>query len=93
MLDYKGNAMSPAEVERQRERIMRAPSVARDKEYPFSEDVLVDETVAVDTSPGIMDTCCGLIEVPRLDESYELVYQLWAQFTLSAVRVNVGVTW
>ena len=31
MLDYKGNIMSPAEVERQRRRIMRAPLVVRDR--------------------------------------------------------------
>ena len=34
----------------------------------------------------------SLIEVLRLGGSYELVYQLWAQFTLSAVRLNVDVT-
>ena len=35
----------------------------------------------------------SLIEVLRLGGSYELVYQFWAQFTLSAVRVKVDVTW
>ena len=35
----------------------------------------------------------SLIEVLRLGGSYELVYRLWAQFTSSAVRVNVDVTW
>ena len=35
MLDYEGNIMSPAEAERQREKIMRAPLVVRDREYPF----------------------------------------------------------
>ena len=35
----------------------------------------------------------SLIEVLRLGCSYELVYRLWAQFTLSAVRVNVDVAW
>ena len=32
VLDYEGNSMSPAEVERRREKIMRARSVVRDKE-------------------------------------------------------------
>ena len=85
--------MSPAEVERQREKIMRAPLVARDREYPFSEDVNVDETGAVDPNLGVMAKFSSLIEVLRLGGSYELVYQLWALFTLSAVRVNVDVTW
>ena len=93
VLDYEGNVMSPAEVERQREKIMRAPLVVRDREYPFSEDVIVDETGAVDPNLGVMAKVSSLIEVVRLGGSYELVYLLWAQFTLSAVRVNVDVTW
>ena len=92
VLDYEGNVMSPAEVERQREKIMRAPVVVRDREYPFSEDVIVDETGAVDPNLGVMAKVSSLIEVLRLGGSYELVYCLWAQFTLSAVRVNVDVT-
>ena len=84
--------MSPAEVERQREKIMRAPLVVRDREYPFSEDVIVDETGAVDPNLGVMAKVSSLIEVLRLGGSYELVHRLWAQFTLSAVHVNVDVT-
>ena len=93
VLDYEGNVMSPAEVESQREKIMGAPLVVRDREYPFSEDVIVDETGAVDPNLGVMAKVSSLIEVLRLGGSYELVYRLWAQFTLSAVRVNVDVTW
>ena len=93
VLDYEGNVMSPAEVERQQERIMGAPLVVRDREYPFCEDVIVDETGAVDPSLGVMAKVSSLIEVLRLGGSYELVYRLWAQFTLSATRVNVDVTW
>ena len=93
VLDYEGNVMIPAEVERQRERIMRAPLVVRDREYPFAEDVIVDETGAVDPNLGVVAKVSSLIEVLRLGGSYELVYRLWAQFTLSAVRVNVDVIW
>ena len=93
LTDYEGNVMSRAEVERQREKIMRAPLVVRDREYPFSEDVIVDETGAVDPNLGVMAKVSSLIEVLRLGGSYELVNRLWAQFTLSAVRVNVDVTW
>ena len=93
VLDYEGNAMSPAEVERQREKITRALLLVRDREYPFSEDVIVDETGAVDPNLGVMAKVSSLIEVLRLGGSYKLVYRLWAQFSLSAVRVNVDVTW
>ena len=85
--------MSPAEVERQSEKIMRAPLVVRDREYLFSEDVNVDEAGAEDPNLGVMAKFSSLIEVLRLGGSYDLVYRLWAQFTLSAVRVNVDVTW
>ena len=93
VLDYEGNVMSPAELERQRERVMRAPLVVRDREYPFREDVIVIETGAVDPNLGVMAKVSSLNEVLRLGGSYELVYRLGAQFTLSAVRVNVDVTW
>ena len=72
---------------------MKAPLVVRDREYPFSEDVIVDESGAVDPNLGIMAKVSSLIEVLRLGGCYQLVYVLWAQFTLSAVRVNVDVTW
>ena len=47
----------------------------------------------MDPNLGVMAKVSSLIEVLRLGGSYELVYHLWAQFTLSAVRVNVDVTW
>ena len=93
VLDYEGNVMSPAAVARQREKIVKAPLVVRDREYPFFEDVIVDETGAVDPILAVMAKVSSFIEVLRLGGSYELVYRLWAQFTLSAVRVNVDVTW
>ena len=91
--DFGGYAMSPAEVERLWEKIVRAPLVVRDREHLFSEDVIVDETGAVDQNLGVMGKVSSLIEVLRWGGSCELVYQLWAQFTLSSVRVNVDVTW
>ena len=72
VLDYEGNVMSPAEVECQREKIMRAPLVVRDRETSedviFSEDVIVDETGAVDPNLGVMAKvspslkCCVWVE-------------------------------
>ena len=93
VLDDEGNIMSPAEVGGQRKKIMRAPLVVRDREYPFSEDVIVVETGAVDPNLGVMAGVSSLIEVLRLGGSHQLVYRLWAKFILSAVRVNVDVTW
>ena len=72
---------------------MIAPLVVGDREYPFSEDVIVDESGAMDPHQGMIAKVSSLIEVLRLGGRYELVYQLWAQFTLSDVRVGVDVTW
>ena len=87
-LDYEGNVMSPAEVERQREKIKRAPLVVRDREYPFSEDVIVDETGAVNPNLGVMAKVSSLIEVLRVGGSYEPVYCLWAQWSRDEVLVS-----
>ena len=47
----------------------------------------------MDPNIAFMAKVSHLIEVLRLGGSCELVYQLWAQFTLSAVWVNVDVMW
>ena len=71
---------------------MRSPLVVGDMEYPCSEDVIVDETGAVDPKLGVRAKVSSFIEVLRLGGGYELVYQLWVRFLLSTVRVNVDVT-
>ena len=40
MLDFESNPMREEEVEWQREQILRAPQIVRDREYPFSEDLI-----------------------------------------------------
>ena len=85
VVDYEGNAMSPAEVERKREKITSSLLVVRDREYSFSEHVNFDEICAVDPNLAIMAKVCSLIEALRLGRNCQLVYQLWTQFTLSAV--------
>ena len=70
VFNYEGNAMSPAEVERQRKEIMRSPLVLRDSIYPFSEDVIVDETGAVEPSLGFMAKISSLIKVLRLGGNF-----------------------
>ena len=93
VLYFESNPVSPADLERQRDRIKRAPFIVRDREYHFSEDVIVDKSGAVDPNLAGMAKVSFLIKVLRQGGSYELVYQFWAQFTLSAGWVNVEVTW
>ena len=85
--------MREKEVERQREWILRAPQVVRDGDYPFSEDLIVDSSGSVDASVPVLAKVSALVKTLRLRGSYELVHQLWSQFTLIAGKVNVNVTW
>ena len=93
VLDFEGNAMREEEVARQRDRILKGPVVVRDREYPFAEDLIADSSGTVDASLPVLAKVSSLVEVLRLGGSYELVQQLWSQFTLVASQVNIDVTW
>ena len=93
VLDFEGNPLSESELERRKEHILRGPLVVRDREYPFAEDLIVDESGALDATLPVVAKVSSLIEVLRLGGPYELVSQLWSQFTLIASRVNIEVAW
>ena len=93
VLDFEGNPLSESELERHRESILRGPLVIRDREYPFAEDLVVDDSGAPDDTLPVLAKVSSLIEVLRLGGSYELVHQLWSQFTITTSRVNIDVTW
>ena len=93
VLDFEGNPLSETELERRREQILRGPLVVRDREYPFAEDLIIDESGSPDTTLPVVAKVSSLIETLRLGGPYELVSQLWAQFTLIASRVNIEVAW
>ena len=93
VLDFEGNPLSESELERRKEHILRGPLVNRDREYPFAEDLIVDESGALDATLPVVAKVSSLIEVLRLGGPYELVSQLWSQFTLIANRVNIDVAW
>ena len=93
VLDFEGNPLTESELERRREYIVRGPLVIRDREYPFPEDLIVDDSGAPDAKLPVLTKVSSLVEVLRLGGSYELVHQLWSQFTLTANRVNIDVTW
>ena len=93
VLDFEGNVMRDEEVARQRDRFLKGPQVVRDRDYPFSEDLIVDSSGTVDASLPVLATVSSLVEALPLGGSYELVHRLWSQFTLVAGQVNVDVTW
>ena len=85
--------MLEEEVARQRDRILKGPLVVRDRDYPFAEDLIADSSGTVDASLPVLAKVSSLVEVLRLGGSYELVHQLWSQFTLVTSQVNIDVTW
>ena len=93
MLDFEGNPLTESELARRRESILRGPLVIRDREYRFAEDLIVDDSGAPDAKLPVPANVLSLVEVLRLRGSYELVHQLWSQFTSTANRVNIDVAW
>ena len=93
VLDFDGNPLPEDELERQREKIMLAPLVIRDREYPFREDLIPDASGNVDPQLPMLAKVSCLIDALQLGGSYELVEKLWERFVLTASRINVTVAW
>ena len=93
VLDFEGNPLSETELERRQEQILGGPLVVRDREYLFAEDLNIDESGSPDATLPVVTKVSSLIDSLRLGGPYELVGQLWSQFTLIASRVNIEVAW
>ena len=93
VLDFEGNPLSESELERRKKFILGGPLVIRDWEYPFAQDLIVNDSVAPDATIPAHAKVSSLIEVLRLGGPYELVHQLWSQLTLITSRVNIDVAW
>ena len=93
VLDFNGNPLPEDELERQREKIMLAPLVVRDREYLFPEDLIPDASGNVDAQLPMLAKVSCLIDALQLSGSYELVEKHWERFVLTASRINVTVAW
>ena len=92
-LDFDGKPLPEDELERQREKIMLAPFVVRENEYPFREDLIVDASGNVDPQLPMLAKLSCLIDALQLGGSYEPVKNVWERFVLTASRINVTVAW
>ena len=54
---------------------------------------MMDSSGSVDVSLPVLAKASAFVEELHVGGSYELVHQLWSQFTLIAGQVNVNVTW
>ncbi len=93
VLGFDGKPLTEDDLERQREKIQRAPLIVRDREYPFREDLIPDASGNTDPQLPVLAKVSSLVDVLQLGGSYELVERLWERFVLTASRVNVSVAW
>ena len=93
VLGFDGKLLTDDELERQREKTLRAPLVVRDREYLFREDLIPDASGKTDPQHPVLAKVSSLVDVLQLGRSYELVESLWERFVLTASRVNVSVAW
>ena len=93
VLGFDGKPLTEDELERQRDKILQAPLVVRDREYPLREDLIPDACGNFDPQLPMLAKVSSVVDVLQLGGSYELVERLWERFVLTASRVNVNVTW
>ena len=93
VLDFDGNPLPEDELGRQREEIMLARVVVRDREYPFREDLIPDASGNKDPQLPMLAKVLCLIDAFQLGGSFELVEKFWERFVLTASRINVTVAW
>ena len=88
-----GKRLTEDELERQRDKVLRAPLVVLDREYPLRENLIPDGSGNTDPQLPVLAKVSSLVEVLQLGGSYELVERLWERFVLMTSRVNVSVAW
>ena len=93
VLGFDGKPLTEDELQRQREKILQASLVVRDREYPFREDLIPDASGNTNPQLPVLAKVSSLVDVLQLGGSYELVERLWERFVLTASWVNVSVTW
>ena len=91
VLDFDGNPLPADELEKHREKIMLAPFVFQDGEYPFREDLIPDASGNVDPQLPMLAKVSCLVDALQLGGSYELVKKLWGWCMLTASRINVTI--
>ena len=90
VLDFQGNPLTEDELERQKEKIQKGPSVVRDWEHPFAEDLISDEAGVIDIQLPVLTKVSCLVDGLKMGGSYGLIKKLWAQFVLAAGASELG---
>ena len=83
-LGFDGKPLTEDELERRRDKILRAPLVVRDREYPFREDLIPDASGNSERQLPVLINVSSVVDALKQDGSFELVERLWEQFVLTA---------
>ena len=89
VLEFDGKHLTEDELERQRDKILQAPLVVRNRESPFREDLIPDATRNTEPQLPVLAKVSSVVNVLQQGGSNELVESLWERFVLTATRVNV----
>ena len=93
LLDFHGNPLDEAELERQMGKIKKGHFVVRDREHPSAENLITDEADVVEPQFPVFTKMSCLVDALRMGGSYELIGKLWAQSVLTTGPVNSEVAW
>ena len=63
VLGFDGKSLTEDELERQRDKILRAPLVVRDREYSFPEDLIPDASRNTDPQLPVLAKISSLVDV------------------------------
>ena len=80
VLGFDGKPVTEDELERQRDKNLRALLVVRDREYPFREDLIPDASRNYNPHLLVPAKVSFLVDELQLGGSYELVERLWQRF-------------
>ena len=76
VLAFHGNPLSENELECRRGKIRKGPLVVRDREHPFAEDLISDQTGVVDPQLTVLTKVSCLVDAIRMGNRSELVEKL-----------------
>ena len=82
--DFDVKLFTEDELERQRDKLRRVPSVVGDKEYPFQEDLIPEASGKADPQPPQLAKVSSLVNVLQQGETYELIERLSERFVSKA---------
>ena len=73
VLGFDGKILTEDELERPRDKLLRAPLVVLDREYPFREDLIPEASGNADPQLPVLAKVSSLVDVLQLGGSSELV--------------------